>query len=57
MERGETYVHTVLVGKPEGERPLWRPGRRREDDIKMDIEEVDCGGMDWIKVAQDRDWW
>ena len=50
-------VYRVLVGKPEGKRPLGRPRRRWEDNIKMDIEEVGCGGMDWIQVAQDRDRW
>jgi len=49
-------VYRVLVGKPEGKRPLGRPGRRWED-INLDIQEVGCGGMDWIKVAQDRDRW
>ena len=53
-ERG---VHKVLVGKPEGTRPLGRPRRRWEDNIKMDLEEVgrDCG--DWMELAQDRDSW
>jgi len=51
-------VHRVLVGKPEGKRPLGRPRRRRQDNIKMDIQEVACGGMDWIDLAQDKDkWW
>jgi len=46
-----------LVGKPEGKRPLGRPRRRWEDNIKMDLKEMGCGGMDWIKMAQDRDRW
>ena len=50
-------VYRVLVGKPEGKRPLWRPRRRWEDNIKMDLQEVGCGGMDWIELAQDRDRW
>jgi len=50
-------VHRVLVGKPEGKRPLGRPKRRWEDNIKMDIQEVE-GGKDWMDLAQDRDrWW
>ena len=44
-------VYRVLVGKPEGKRPLERPRRRREDNIKMDLQEVGCEGMDWIGVA------
>jgi hypothetical protein len=48
----------VLVGKPEGKTPLGRPRRRWEDSIKVDLEEVGCGGMDWIELAQNRDrWW
>ena len=43
--------------KPEGKRPLGRPRRRWEDNIKMDLKEVGCGGMDWIDLAQDRDRW
>ena len=43
------------MGKPEGKRPLERPKRRWEDNIKMDLEEMGCGGMDWIELAQDRD--
>ena len=50
-------VHRVLVGKPEGKRPLGRPRRKWEDNIKMDLQEVGCGGMDWIELAQDRDRW
>ena len=50
-------VYRVLVGKPEGERPFGRPRRRWQDNIKMDLQEVACGGMDWIELAQDRDRW
>jgi len=51
-------VYRVLVGKPEGKRPLGRPRRRWEDNIKTDLQGVRCGGMDWIELAQDRDrWW
>jgi len=46
-------VHRVLVGKPEGERSLGRPRRRWEDNIKLALQEVGCGGMDWIELAQD----
>jgi hypothetical protein len=45
------------MGKPEGKRPLRRPRRRWEDNIKMDLQEVRCGDRDWIEVAQDRDRW
>jgi hypothetical protein len=55
MEEGRG-VHRVLVGKPKGKRPLGRPRRRWEDDIKMDLQEVGGGG-DWMELAQDRDWW
>ena len=48
-------VFRVLVGKPEGKRPLGRPRRRWEDNIEMDRQEVGCGGMDWIDLAQDRE--
>jgi hypothetical protein len=48
--------YRTLVGKPEGRRPLGRPRRRWEDNIKMDFERFD-GGMDWISLAQDRDMW
>ena len=48
-------VHRVLVGEPEGKRPLGRPRRRWEDNIKIDLQEVGCGGLDWIELAQDRD--
>ena len=50
-------LHRVLVGKPEGKRQLGRPRTRWEDNIKMDLQEVGCGGVDWIKLAQDRDRW
>ena len=54
-ERG---VYRVLVGKPEGKRPLGRPRCRWVDNIRMDLQEVGCGYMDWIGLAQDRDrWW
>jgi hypothetical protein len=46
-----------LVGKPEGKRPIGRPRRGWEDNIKLDLQEVGCGGMDWIELAQDRDSW
>ena len=50
-------VYRVLVGKLEGKRPVGRP-RRRWDNVKMDLQEVGCGGMDWMDLAQDRDrWW
>jgi hypothetical protein len=45
------------VGKPEGKRPLGRPRRRWEDNIRMDLQQVGCGGMDWIGLAQDTDRW
>jgi len=48
-------VYRVLVGKPGGKRPLGRTRRRWEDNIKGDVQEVGCGGMDWIELAQDRD--
>ena len=50
-------VYRVLVGKPEGRKPLGRPRRRWEDNIKMDLQEVGCGGMGWIELAQGRDRW
>ena len=50
-------VHRVLVGKPEGKRPLERPRRRWEDNIKMDLQEVGGGCGDWIELARDRDRW
>jgi hypothetical protein len=48
-------VYRCLVVKPEGKRPLGRPRHRWEDNIKMDLQEVVCGDMDWIELAQDRD--
>jgi len=48
-------MYRVLVGKSEGKRPLGRPRRRWEDNIIMDLQEVGCGGMDWIELAQYRD--
>jgi len=53
-ERG---VYRVLVGKPEGKRPLGRPRGRWVDNIRMDLQEVGCGHVDWIGLAQDRDRW
>jgi hypothetical protein len=53
----ERKVYGVLAGKPEGKRPLGRPRRRCEDGIRMDLGESDLEGEDWIRLAQDRDWW
>jgi len=50
-------VYRVLVETPEGKRPLGRPRRRWVDNIKMDVQEVGCGDMDWIQLAQDEDRW
>jgi hypothetical protein len=50
-------VYRVLVGKPEGKRPLGRPRHRWEDTVRMDLQEVGCGCEDWIGLAQDRDMW
>ena len=50
-------MYSVLVAKPEGMRPLGIPRRRWENNIKMDLQEVGCGCMDWIELAQDRDRW
>jgi len=50
-------MYRVLVGKPEGKRPLGKSGHRWENNIKMDLKEVGCGGMDWIELPEDRDIW
>jgi hypothetical protein len=50
-------MYRVLVGKPEGKRPLGRPMHRWENNIKVDLQEVGCGSMDWIELAKDRDRW
>jgi hypothetical protein len=54
-ERRSAY--RVVVGKPEGKRPLGRPRNTWEDNIKRDFQEVECGGKDWIDLAKDRDRW
>jgi hypothetical protein len=51
----ERKVYRVLVGKPEGKRPLERPRRRWEDGIRMDLREIGLGSVDWIRRSQDRD--
>jgi len=53
----EMVVYRVLLGKPEGRSPLGRPRRRWVDNIRMDLQEVGCGYMDWIGLDQDRDNW
>jgi hypothetical protein len=53
----ERKMYKVLVGKPEGKRPLGRPRRRRKDGIRMDLSKIGLGGVDWIRLAQDRDRW
>ena len=55
--RERRSIYRVLVGKPAGKRPFGRPNCRREDNIKMDLQEVGWGGMDLIYMAQDRDRW
>ena len=55
MERRDVY--RALVGKPEGKRPLGRPRRRWEGNIKMDLQELECESIDWIKLAQDGGRW
>ena len=54
---GEVRRIQVFGGEPEGNRPLGRPRLRWEDNINMDLQEVECGGMDWIELAHDRDGW
>jgi hypothetical protein len=54
---GEERRIQGLVGKPEGKRPLGRSRGRWEDNIRMDLQEVGCGGLDWLELAQDRDRW
>jgi hypothetical protein len=53
----ERNVYRVLMGKPEGKRPLVRPRRRWEDGIRMDLREIGWGSVDWIQLAQDTDRW
>jgi hypothetical protein len=50
-------AYSILVGKPEGRRPLGRPRRRWVDNIKMDLSEIGWDGVDWVDLAQDRDHW
>jgi hypothetical protein len=57
MHGEKRTAYRILVGKPEGKRPLGRPGSTWEDNIKMDFRETGWGGMDWIDLAQDRDQW
>jgi hypothetical protein len=54
---GVRGAYNILVGRPEGRRPLRRPRRRWEDNIKMDLMEIGFGDVDWINLAQDRDRW
>jgi hypothetical protein len=53
----ERNVYKVLMGKPEGKKPLERPGRRWEYRIRMDLREIGWGNVEWIQLAQDRDRW
>jgi len=50
-------VYRVLMGKPKGKRPLGRPRLRWKDNIKMDLQAVGCGGINWIELVEDRDSW
>jgi hypothetical protein len=54
---GKRKAYRIFVGKPEGKRPLGRPRRRWENNIKVDLREIGWGGTDWIDLAQDRDQW
>jgi hypothetical protein len=53
----ERNVYKVLIGKPEKKRPLGRPRHRWEDGMRMDLREIGWGSVEWIQLAQDRDWW
>jgi hypothetical protein len=55
--REKRNAYRILVGKPEGKRPLGRPRRRWVNNIKMDLREIGWGGVDWNDLAQDRDQW
>jgi hypothetical protein len=55
--REKWNAYRILVGKPEGRRPLGRPRHRREDNIRMVLRKIGWGSMDWIDLAQDRDQW
>jgi hypothetical protein len=55
--REEWKLYKVLVGTPTGKRPLERPRRRWGDGIRMDLRDISCGSVEWIQLAQDRDWW
>jgi hypothetical protein len=57
MNGEKSNAYRILVGEPEGKRPLARPKRRWVDNIKMDLREIGWDGMDWIDLAQDRDQW
>jgi hypothetical protein len=53
----EKNAYRVFMGKPEGKRPLERPRHRWQVEIRMDLREIDWEGVEWIQMAQDRDWW